>query len=258
MLVIELKSYCYSALEQFDCFVLGLYWTGIEMPVGGNIFTSIILYLSFSVLISEFLFQANLGLKTTNILQMIFNLFYNLVKNMFSENILLKRSAYFPAFFSLFFYVLFINFSGLMPISYTGTSSFFVIFFMSVSYFLGLNLIGAYKHNWKLMNLFLPSGVPLVIVPMLILIETISYVSRVLSLSIRVFANMMSGHALIKILICFTWALLTSGLVYFVLALFPWFLITLIFGLETLIAFLQAYVFLMLLTIYLNDVLSEH
>jgi len=94
--------------------------------------------------------------------------------------------------------------------------------------------------------------------PFLILIELISYIARVFSLSIRLFANMMSGHALLKILIGFSYALLGTGTVMMLLAAFPWLIVTAIMFLELLIAFLQAYVFTILITLYANDVLNMH
>jgi F0F1-type ATP synthase membrane subunit a len=92
----------------------------------------------------------------------------------------------------------------------------------------------------------------------LIFIEAVSYIARVFSLSIRLFANMMSGHALLKILIGFSWTLLTSGSAMILLAAFPWVIVTAIMFLELLIAFLQAYVFTILITLYINDVLNMH
>jgi ATP synthase subunit 6 len=139
------------------------------------------------------------------------------------------------------------------------TSSFIVTLFLAATHFIGINIIGSYKQSWQFLNLFLPSGVPLFIAPFLILIEVISYFAKVLSLSIRLFANMMSGHALLKILIGFSWVLCsTFSPVFIGLGLFPWIIVTLILFLEALIAFLQAYVFVVLIAIYLNDVTSSH
>jgi ATP synthase subunit 6 len=96
------------------------------------------------------------------------------------------------------------NMVGLIPYSFTATSSFVITFFLALSYFIGINIISVFKNKWTTPNLFLPSGVPLAIAPFLILIEMVSYFAKVFSLSIRLFANMMSGHALLKILIGFS------------------------------------------------------
>jgi ATP synthase subunit 6 len=106
--------------------------------------------------------------------------------------------------------------------------------------------------------MFLPSGVPLAISPILVPIENVSYIARVFSLSIRLFANMMSGHALLKILIGFSWTLLGSGIIGWTIALLPWLIVLAIIFLELLIAFLQSYVFVILIAIYINDVVSDH
>lgn len=184
---------------------------------------------------------------------------YKLVKNIMRENLIIKRNVYFTIVFYLFFVIVFANLIGMIPYSFTVTSSFIVTFFLASMHFIAINLIGTTQVRWEITNLFLPQGVPLAISPFLILIELISYIARVFSLSIRLFANMMSGHALLKILIGFSWALLTSGSVIFIfLSLFPWIIVTLIMFLEVLIAFLQGYVFVILVTIYINDVLNMH
>lgn len=248
----------FSPLDQFELFVLSSYWTGIGMPVSGSLLTNFTVICFLNVLLSRVFLDVVWNKGTIQIWDVILRLVYNLVKSIFQSNLLLKRTQYFSILLCLFGFILISNLVGLIPFSFTVTSSFVVTFFLAFSHFIGLNLIGVYKHNWEIMNLFLPSGVPFAIAPMLIVIEFISYISRVLSLSIRLFANMMSGHALLKILICFSWGMLTSGVIYMALAIFPWILVTVIFFLESLIAFLQAYVFTILITIYINDVLAEH
>jgi F-type H+-transporting ATPase subunit a len=98
----------------------------------------------------------------------------------------------------------------------------------------------------------------LVLIPLMILIEYVSYISRIFSLAIRLFANMMSGHILLKILISFIWGILTSNLIHWFWIALPLFIVFVVIGLEITIAFLQAYVFVVLLSIYLNDVINTH
>lgn len=183
---------------------------------------------------------------------------YKLVQSMVKENLYIKKQQYFSVLFYLFVTLLFANLIGLLPYSFTVTSSFIVTLFISLTHFVGVNTIGASQHGWELNNLFLPSGAPLPILPFLVFIEAVSYIARVLSLSIRLFANMMSGHALLKILIGFSWALLTSGSIMMLIAVFPWAIVTAVMFLELLIAFLQAYVFTILITLYIGDVLTFH
>ena len=181
-----------------------------------------------------------------------------LIKTMLRENIYIKKQQYFTIIFYLFNTLLIANLVGLLPFSFTITSSFVVTLFLSLTHFLGVNIVGGNRHKWQLNNLFLPSGAPLAIAPFLIFIEAVSYVARIFSLSIRLFANMMSGHALLKILIGFAWTLLSSGTIFTLLFIFPWLIVTAVTFLELLIAFLQAYVFTILVTLYINDVLTFH
>ena len=130
--------------------------------------------------------------------------------------------------------------------------------YFSLGFFIGNNLIGIFYHKQNFFVLFLPEGVPIFIIPLLILIEYVSYISRIFSLAIRLFANMLSGHILLKILICFIWAIAISNVIHWFWILLPLSIVFAVIGLETAIAFLQAYVFLVLVSIYFNDVINTH
>lgn len=201
---------------------------------------------------------ASYDLNLTNNYDFATKSIYQLVQSMVKENLYIRKQQYFAVLFYLFMTLLFANLIGLLPYSFTVTSSFIVTLFISLMHFIGVNTVGASQHGWELNNLFLPSGAPLLIMPFLIFIEAVSYIARVLSLSIRLFANMMSGHALLKILIGFSWALLTSGSLMILVAVFPWAIVTAVMFLELLIAFLQSYVFTILITLYIGDVLTFH
>jgi len=123
---------------------------------------------------------------------------------MIYENIDIKKKSFIVIVFFLFTFLLVSNLVGMIPYSYTVTSSLILTFFISTSFFVGINLIGFYHNRSLIFKTFLPGGSPILIAPLLILIEAISYISRIFSLSIRLFANMMSGHALLKILIGFS------------------------------------------------------
>ena len=123
---------------------------------------------------------------------------------MFEENVILKKKPFILIVFFLFLFLLISNLIGMIPFSYTVTSSLVLTFFLSFSFFLGINLLGFYHNKISFFKTFLPGGTPVFIAPLLILIEVVSYFSRVFSLAIRLFANMMSGHALLKILIGFS------------------------------------------------------
>lgn len=184
---------------------------------------------------------------------------YFLVKAIVQENLYIQKQQYFTVRFYLFSTLLIANLIGLLPFAFTVTSSFGVTFFLALTHFVGVNLVGATSHKWHLSNLFLPAGVPLAITPFLVLIEAVSYLARVLSLSIRLFANRRSGHALLKILIGFSLIRGSSTVLLLnFLAVVPWAIVTGVRFLELLIAFLQAYVFTILVTLYVNDNLTLH
>jgi len=245
-------------LDQFELILLWYYWTGLNLPVGLALLSNLTIILTFNIFIMRILLSVVYDKGIFNTWQLILLEIYNLVKSILTSNTTLKRPQYFTILFFLFLFILISNIIGLIPYSFTVTSSFVITFFLALSHFTGINIIGFFKTQWETVNLLLPSGVPLAIAPFLVLIELVSYVAKVFSLSIRLFANMMSGHALLKILIGFSWGLLATGSVYMILSILPWILVTVILFLEALIAFLQAYVFTILVAIYINDVSVAH
>jgi len=157
----------------------------------------------------------------------------------------------------LFLVILSANMLGMIPYTLTVTSFALTTFCLSLTSFVGLNLVALTLHNAKLVDLFLPSGAPLVMSWFLIILETISYFVRVLSLAIRLFANMMAGHALTKILGSFAWTMFGVGLAG-VVGFAPWLILFAISFLELLICALQSYVFVTLVSLYINDILHMH
>jgi len=175
-----------------------------------------------------------------------------------SENIKKGGNAYFPIILTVFTYLLCCNLLGMIPYSFTVTSHIVVTLGLSIVAFTGINVIGIRIHGFHFLSFFLPGGAPLALAPLLIPIELVSYSFRVVSLALRLFANMMSGHCLLKILAGFAWTMLSAGGILSVLHLLPLIVIFAIVGLELSIAFLQAYVFSVLLCIYMNDAISLH
>jgi len=178
--------------------------------------------------------------------------------NVLTENVKKNGNLYFPFLFSMFSFIFFCNLLGMIPFSFTVTSHIVVTLSLSMLSFLAINIIGVRTHGFHLLSLFLPPGAPLALAPLLVAIELVSYSFRVVSLALRLFANMMSGHCLLKILAGFAWTMLAAGGVLSVVHFLPLVVIFAIVGLELSIAFLQAYVFTVLLCIYLNDAISLH
>lgn len=183
---------------------------------------------------------------------------YEFVYNLVYENVGEKGNKYFPFIFVLFIFILTLNLLGMIPYSFTVTSHIIVTFFISLSIFIGITIIGFVHHKLHFFSFFLPAGSPIFLAPLLVVIELVSYVSRAFSLAIRLFANMMSGHSLLKILAGFSWTMLSVGGIFYVLQLVPLIVVFLITGLEIGIACLQAYVFTVLTCIYLNDSINLH
>jgi len=178
------------------------------------------------------------------------------------DSVSIKKHSLVSLYFFLFLFIFLSNILGMIPFSITITSHLILTLSYALSFFIGINIIGINYQKEKWFKLFLPEGVPLFIIPALFVIELVSYFARVISLSVRLFANMLSGHILLKILIGFVWSIgiATSSIsiIWSVAALLPLSVVFCVTFLEIVIAFLQAYVFFVLLSIYLNDVINLH
>ena len=184
-------------------------------------------------------------------LQSISEIFYEFIANMISDNIGEKGRKFFPLIFTLFAFILFGNLLGMLPYSFTFTSHIIVTFVLAIFIFLFVTLLGIFIHGFKFFGLFVPKGVPMLMLPLMIPIEIISYLSRPISLSVRLFANMMAGHTMLKIFAGFIVPLGIFGVA-------PLLVDVALTALEVLIAFLQAYVFTILTCIYLNEAINLH
>ena len=165
---------------------------------------------------------------------------------------------YFPFMYVLFVFILVNNLIGMVPYSFASTSHFILTFSLSFTVVLGATILGLSKHGFKFFSLFVPAGCPLALLPLLVVIEFISYLARNVSLGLRLAANILSGHMLLNILSGFTYNILTSGFIFFFLGLFPLAFIIAFSGLELGIAFIQARVFGVLSSGYTKDGLVLH
>ena len=224
---------------------------GPEINIGGVdlSFTNASLFMVISAaIILIFLF---LGTKEKKIVpgkvQLIAEMFYTFVAKMISDTAGSKAKPYFPFIFSLFMFVLFCNMLGMLPYSFTVTSHIIVTLIMALFIFVAVTILGFAKHGFGYLKLFVPSGVPIILLPLITVIEIISYLSRPVSLSVRLFANMMAGHTMLKVFGGFVISLGILG------GWLPLGFSVALTGLEILVAFLQAYVFAILTCIYLND-----
>lgn len=170
----------------------------------------------------------------------------------------IKGQAYFPLIYVLFVFILINNLVGMVPYSFSSTSHFILTFFMSFSLVLGATILGIQQHNLKFFSILVPAGCPLALLPLLVAIESISYLSRCVSLGLRLAANILSGHMLLNILSGFTFNIMRSGIIFFIIAIIPLLFIAAFSGLELTICFIQAQVFSVLSASYIKDGLDLH
>lgn len=257
----------YSPLEQFEVnkligFVLTNSITGKNdvfiLFSNINLFMLIILFIAVFCYRYTSLYNAYIP-KTSfqNFLELIVGFVEGLVReNVASKNKIFR--VFTPYVFTVFIFILLSNFVGMVPYSFTVTSSLIVTFSVALASFIGINLIGARIHQFSFLALFLPPGCPIFISPFIILIEAVSYLARIFSLSIRLFANMMAGHTLLKILAGFAWQMLTTGGIWLLIGMVPIIIISVVSVLELAVAFLQTYVFTVLICLYIRDVTALH
>jgi F-type H+-transporting ATPase subunit a len=250
----------FSPLDQFAI----RDWLSLSGPVLGNInisITNIGLYLTIASLITFtlFLVSNNYNKLASNnwsaYQESVYATVYSIIINQINKK---DGQAYFPFMFGLFLFILSNNLIGMIPYSFASTSHFILTFSLSFTIVFGATILGFSLHNVKFFSLFVPSGCPLGLLPLLVLIEFISYLARNVSLGLRLAANILSGHMLLNILSGFTYNIMDSGFVYFFLGFLPLIFIIAFSGLELGIAFIQAQVFVVLSCSYIKDALELH
>ena len=185
----------------------------------------------------------------------VYDTVHSIVINQINAN---KGQIYFPFIFALFIFILVNNLIGMIPYSFASTSHFILTFSISFTIVLGATFLGFQKHGLEFFSLFVPAGCPLGLLPLLVLIEFISYLARNVSLGLRLSANILSGHMLLNILAGFCYNIMNSRLLFFFLGLIPLAFIIAFSGLELGIAFIQAQVFVVLTSSYIKDALDLH
>ncbi len=249
----------HSPLEQFEIKALfpvgdaqGTAGEAVALPFYAFTNSAFFMVLGISLVIAFLALGTRRGALVPSRLQSMAELSYEFVANMIRDNVGHEGRKYFPFIFTLFMFVLAGNMLGMIPYSFTYTSHLVVTFAMAAVVFVGVTIIGFAKHGLGFLGFFLPSGVPAVLAPLLVPIEVLSYFTRPVSLSLRLFANLTAGHTLLKVFASFVAPLGIIG------GILPLALVTGITGLEIIIAFLQAYVFAILSCVYLHDAIHMH
>lgn len=236
-----------SPLQQFEIAPI------IPIEVGGLdlSYTNSALWMTLAVVVTTVLLTVGMRGRAMvpGRLQSVAELSYEFIANMVRDNAGAEGKPYFPFLFTLFFFILFCNLLGMIPYSFTPTSHIIVTFGMALVVFIGVTIIGFAKNGLGFIRLFVPSGVPIPLLFILVPIEIISYFVRPISLSLRLFANMMAGHTMLKV---FGGFVISLG---FVAGWAPLAFLVALTGLEIGIAMLQAYVFTILSCLYLHDAL---
>ena len=234
----------HSPLEQFEIVRF------VDIPIGGvdASFTNSSLMMVFVLALATVWFSVGMSRRAMvpGRWQSVVELTYEFVADMLRENVGGEGRRYFPFVFTLFVFILLCNLLGLLPYGFTVTSHIVVTFALAAVVFVGVTIIALFRHGFRFFTFFVPPGLPAVLAPLLVPIEVISYLARPVTLSLRLFANMMAGHTMLKVFGGFVVALGVFGFAPFVF-------IVAIYALELIVAVLQAYVFTVLTCLYLND-----
>lgn len=247
MKIDPLSQFSVKSLFPFEMGGLNLSFTNVSLFMVATVFLT--LGVSFFALRSERLIPTRIQAGT----ELLFNFLNDLIKSYIGH----QGIPYAPLIFCLFLFILGGNILGLLPQAYTFTSQLVVTFSLACLVFISITCVGFIKHGWGFLRIFFPAGTPVYIAPLLVPVEIISYFSRPVSLSVRLFANMVAGHVMLKIFATFA-AILAGSSWLGPSALLPIFINIGLFGFELLVAILQAYVFTILTCIYLNDALHLH
>ncbi len=240
----------HSPLDQFKIKEIA----NIELFGHEIVFTNSALFMILASLFIVFYFiLAFKGKKLIpNRLQLSGELFYSLITDTVNQNVGTKGKKFVPLIFTLFMFIMTCNLFGMIPYGFTVTSHISVTFALAMMVFLLVTLLGFALHGFHFFSLFLPKGTPWWLAPLMIIIELFTYLARPVSLSLRLTANMVAGHVLLKVIAGFV----VSMAIYF--KIFPIPFISVLIGFEIFVAILQAYIFTILSCVYLNDAINLH
>jgi F-type H+-transporting ATPase subunit a len=244
----------FSPLDQFEIFSL----FGFNSPVVGNFYISLsnfgfYAFLILLIIIGLHYYSNNNVALIPSSFSIAFESLYSTIGSIVRGQIGENKEIYLPFIYSLFIFILISNLISNVAYNFAITSSIILCLGLSVTIFLGVTIKAIAKHQLKFFSFFVPVGCPLALVPLLVLIELVSYFARSVSLGLRLFANMTAGHTLVTILSTFLFKLLTSSFLIFLITLIPFGLFVAILLLEIAVSFIQAYVFSLLVSSYIKD-----
>nr|YP_010147277.1 ATPase subunit 6 [Coscinodiscus wailesii]QQP21838.1 ATPase subunit 6 [Coscinodiscus wailesii] len=248
----------FTPLEQFQIISLfSLKLFCLDFSLTNLLLISIISFLSFYFLITCLLKQTSFYLVPSN-WQILVESLYEVIAQLLYDNLSNDGEKYLPFISVLFSFILIANLIGLIPYSFTITSHLIITFSLSMTVFIGVNIIGFNIYKFKMLSLFIPSNTSFGLALLLVPIEFVSYIFKPISLGVRLFANLMAGHTLLKVIVGFSWSMLLLDDLLFCAHLIPLLVLIILMGLELAVAVIQAYVFTILTCIYLNDSINLH
>ena len=252
-------SYILSPLSQFE--VVNL--ISLNAPIFGYLnisITNLALYTFFIIFIVVGLhYYANNDSKLIpNAWSISLESSFASLSSMVREQVGPQSEKYIPFIYSLFFFILFGNLISNVPYSFAVTASGVVSLGLSLTIFIGVTILAFSIHGIKFFAFFIPNGTPLILVPLLILIELVSYIARAVSLGVRLFANLTAGHTLVKILSTFFIQLFKTSILVAIITIIPFIIFLGILGLELGVSLIQAFVFTVLTCSYLKDAINLH
>jgi F-type H+-transporting ATPase subunit a len=248
-----------SPLSQFEISSL----IGLSAPILGHLnftITNLALYTCFIlfIVLGFHLYGNNESKLIPNNWSISLESIYASLNTMVKEQIGTKNENYLPLIYSLFFFILIGNLISNIPYSFAVTASGVVSLGLSVTIFIGVTILAFSIHGIKFFSFFIPVGTPLALVPLLVLIELLSYIARSASLGVRLFANIVAGHTLLKILSTYLYKLFSGKLIVAVITLIPFLIFLALIGLEIAVSLIQAFVFTLLVCSYLRDAIELH
>lgn len=252
-------TYINSPLEQFEVTNL----IGLNAPIFGYLNLTLTNLALYSILVLFLVISLHIVANNSTKLvpskwSIALESSFASVNSLVRDQIGSANEIFLPFIYSLFFFVLIANLIGNVPYSYTVTTSIIVTLGLSFTILIGVTILGLYIHKLRFFAFFIPSGTPLALVPLLVLIELLSYSARAFSLGVRLFANMCAGHTLLKILSTFLYQMFSGSIVVAVFALVPFALFIALIGLELAVSFIQSYVFCILTSSYIRDAIELH
>ena len=254
----------YTPLEQFQIISLfSIKLFSFDFSITNLVLVNLLVLFFFSLIVVFFSSNGDSLDETSfffipNTWQVLVEVVYEASSQLLFDNINVEGEKYFPFISVIFSFILFSNLIGLVPYSFTATSHLIVTFTLSLSIFIGINIICIKRHKFHMLSLFIPSNTSFGLALLLVPIELLSYIFKPISLGVRLFANLMAGHTLLKVIVGFAWSMLLLEDFLAFMHILPLLILVLLMGLELGVALIQAYVFTILTCIYLNDAINLH